>query len=161
MVSVDSPGLIKLLMGQPDEAVAARVLTLEPRQLSNAGSLKEVLRPRVASEDTRPVVVVVIRRRLPRSLFELSLLFRSPDRLARVAGMVPGMRVAGCYLLWPTSAQARFAFDAVSARTSIRWARRVGALGRSGRSTFDLRHTPLYTELVYRTSVVAIHLVPS
>ena len=159
-MSVDSPGLIKLLTG---ESTDARVLTLGPGRLSDAGSLEEVIQSEFspAPGESLSVLVVISRRRLPRTSFELSLLFRSPDRLAGVAGTVTGMRVAGCYLLWPSSDEARFAFDAASARTSIRWAWRVGALGRSGRSRLDLRNTPLYTELVYRMSGVAIHLVPS
>ena len=162
-MSVDGPSLVELLMGDPDESVGARVVTLGPGHDTDAAWLEEILHSESSLPPGAclPVVVLISRRRFPRRLLELSLLLRNPNRLAGVAVADTGMRVAGCYLLWPSSVKARLAFDAASARASIRWARRVGALGRSGRSRLDLRNTPLYTELVYRTSAVAIHLVPS
>lgn len=132
--------------------------------LSEAPSLEEAVRRHLeAGQPSSPMSMVVNRRGLvPRNLFSLSIIMRSPRWLAEKVAAAAGMVASEHFLLWPNPEEARYAFDGRNPRASIRWARRIGAMGRPSRlgPITLLRLSPLYTEFVYRTCAVAVFLVP-
>lgn len=157
-------GLVELITHSFHIANEVDVVVIGTDALTAARSFEELAADQLgACQSGRPIGVIIDRRGLvPRSLFNLSLMFRSPrwlaDRIAATVGMIAGEH----YLLWPTPYDPQFAFDRHNPRLSIRWARRAGVMGRppSFGPASVLRRSPVYAEFVYRTSPIAMRLAP-
>lgn len=162
-MKIGEESLLHLITRPPHVVSHVEVVVVGPGTLAAVRSFEEALQAQEWPARSATRIVVVINRRgfVPRNLFGLSLILRSPEWLADRLAAVTGMVAAEHYLLWPTPETPGYAFEGRDARVGIKWARRVGAIGRSSRGRFSslARVSPVYQEFVRRTGAVAIYLV--